>query len=138
MLYKSCLEGMYENDPYIWEGLSCAYFFKGDFEKAKKHLYKLREMKGEKQSQEFDLLLARALEESEDTDGALKEYAVLIKRFSGEEARCRYALLLKKTGKSGDAENIFREIVKNARLSPKYYKKIQKKWIAVAEKELKA
>lgn len=136
-LYKSCLEGLYENDPYIWEGLSCAYFFKGNFEEAKKYLYKLKEMRGENQSQEFDLLLARTLEESGDTDGALKEYDLLVKRFSGEEARCRYALLLKKLGKPGDAEHIFREIVKNARLSPKYYKKVQKKWIAIAKKELK-
>lgn len=134
-LYQSCLEGMYADDPSIQEGLCLAYFLKGDFDTAKENLFKLKEMQEDNQSSEFDLLLARTFEESGETDRALQEYSALIGKYSGEEARCRYALLLKKSGQIQEANGIFNEILKNARLSPKYYKKTQKKWISIAKKE---
>ena len=139
-LYESCLEGLHKNDPHIIEGLCCAYFFKSDLEAAKTNLLRLREIRKNENgnndiSDEFDLLLARTYEEQGDIDKALKEYTYLLKRFSGEEARCRYALFLKKYGKTDEAKKIFREILKNARLSPKYYRRRQKKWISIARME---
>ncbi len=134
-LYQSCMEGMYADDPSIQEGLCLAYFLKGDFNRAKENLFKLKEIQGGNMSAEFDLLLIRTYEESGDTDKALKEYPALTGKYSGEEARCRYALLLKKTGTSEEANTLFNEVLKNARLSPKYYKRTQKKWIDIAKKE---
>ncbi|MCP4350193.1 MAG: tetratricopeptide repeat protein [Desulfobacterales bacterium] len=134
-LYQSCMEGMYADDPSIKEGLCLAYFLKGDFDRAKENLFKLKEIQGENLSAEFDLLMARIYEESGDTGKALEEYSALIGKYSGEEARCQYALLLKKTGRTEEANRIFNEILKNVRLSPKYYKKTQKKWVDIAKKE---
>lgn len=136
-LYDSCLQGINANDETVIEGLSCAYFFKKDFEKAKEILLNLMTIRKSRKSDEFDLLLAKTLEELGDIDGAMTEYAAIIKGYSGEEARCRYALLLKRTGKAEEAAALFNEILKNARLSPGFYKKAQKQWIKTAEKELK-
>lgn len=133
-LYESCLGGMHENDPAIIEGLCCAHFFKGDFGKAKELLLRLMALRGNREWDEFDLLLARAYEELGETDKALEEYAALERTFAGEEARCRYALLLKKTGNRDEARRIFNEIVKNVRLSPKFHQRAQKKWVGIAKK----
>lgn len=135
-LYEECLSGSYKNDPYIIEGLSLAHFFKGDFETAREKLLRLVEIRGTRKRDDFDLLLARTYDELGETDKALEEYEKLARSFSGEEARCRYALLLKKLGRKEEADRYFNEILKNARLSPKYYKKTQKKWIKIARSEL--
>jgi hypothetical protein len=71
-----------------------------------------------------------------ETDAALEEYARLIKFFSGAEALCRYAMLLKRIGREQEAKTIFEKIVKDARLSPKFYQKEQKEWINMARKEI--
>ena len=56
--------------------------------------------------------------------------------FSGPEAPCRYAMLLKKIGRQEEAKTIFGKIVRDARLSPKFYQKEQKKWIRMARQEI--
>ena len=43
------------------------------------------ELRTGKKKDEFDLLYAKTLEESGDTDGALKSYSEIVKSFSGEE-----------------------------------------------------
>jgi len=134
--FESCLEGLHEKDPFIQEGLCCAYFFKGDFETAKIKLLELQKLRGEIRNDAFDLLLARACEELGETETALEEYTRLIKFFSGAEAPCRYAMLLKRIGRKQEAKTLFGKIVKDARLSPKFYQKEQKEWINMARKEI--
>ena len=134
-LYRDCMQGAYENDISMIEGLCCAFYFKKDLSNAKKYLTKLMELRTDKKRDEFDLLYAKTLEESGDTDGALESYSEIVKSFSGEEARCRYALLLKKVGRAEEADEFFEMTLKNARLSPKFYVKAQKKWINIAKSE---
>ncbi len=134
-LFRDCMEGMYENDISMIEGLCCAYYFKRDLSNAKKYLRKLMDLRPEKKGDEFELLYAKTLEESGDTDESLKSYSQIVRSFSGEEARCRYALLLKQVGRVEEADDLFGTIVKNARLSPKFYVKAQKQWINIAKKE---
>lgn len=135
-LYESCLQGLNEDDPVIVEGLCCAYFFKGDFKTAKDKLLNLIELRGKRNWDEFDLMLARTYEELGETGHALKEYAAMEKAFPGEEARCRYALLLKKTGDIENAKRLFNQTVKNLRLSPKYHQKAQKRWADIAKRNI--
>ena len=135
-VFESCLQGLHEKDPFILEGLCCAYFFKGDLEAAGIKLLELRELRGDLKNDDFDLLLARTCEGLEKTDAALEEYARLIRYFSGAEAPCRYAMLLKRIGRKQEAKTLFGRIVKDARLSPKFYQKEQKEWISIARKEL--
>jgi hypothetical protein len=99
---------------------------------------RLKNAKCDKTPQDVDLLAARALEEMNQTEAALAEYQALVSRFSGEEARFRHALLLKRTGQEGQARTIFSTIVTEAALAPRYYQKEQKPFIEAARAELKS
>jgi hypothetical protein len=134
-LYADCMQGAYKEDRHLLEGLSCAYFFKGDHRKAKEHLSQLTTGDPTHNSDHFRLLLARSHEALGDLPAARAGYGQTLKTFSGEEARCRYAMLLKQTGATEEARRLFNEILTNARLSPRYYQKAQKQWIDIAKKE---
>lgn len=134
-LYRQCLQEAQQEDPHLLEGLSCAYFFKGDFEQAKQYLTRLLGVCESYNAGPFHLLMARTLEGLGEMETAKAKYAQVVKTFSGEEARCRYALLLKQLGQTEAADKLFAEILKNARLSPKYYRRTQKTWIDIARKE---
>lgn len=133
-LYDSCLAER-RNDTTLIEGMSIAYFFKGDLENAYKYLKHLKKLRGEDKHDKFDLLYARTLELMNNTEQALNAYESISKGFSGEEARVRYALLLKQTGKQKEANEQLSIVLKNARLAQKFYKKTQKPWIKIAQKE---
>ena len=47
-----------------------------------------------------------------------------------------FAVHAVKTGREQEAKTLFGKIVKDARLSPKFYQKEQKEWINMARKEL--
>ena len=131
-IFEEELSGAQENDPVLSEGLGVASFYAGDFHRAKETLLKLMDIRPNRKYDEYDLLLARTYEELGETDRALDEFEVLIKNFTGEEARCRYAQLLLKLGRENEAREIFKEILDNVRLSPKFYRKTQRKWVDIA------
>jgi hypothetical protein len=135
-LYQTCLQGTYADDPAIMEGLSLAYFFQEDYAAAKKYLLRLKEIRGEKTPHEFKLLLARTYEGSGEQENALNEYRNLLRFHSGEEARYLYALLLKNSGSTQKANELFRAIVAETRIQPKFYRRSQKKWVELAKKEI--
>ena len=135
-LYQSCLRGTYVDDPGIMEGLSLAHFFQEDYAGAKKHLLRLKELQSEKTPHEFKLLLARTYEELSEQENALNEYNNLLRLHSGEEARYRYALLLKKLGRTQEARDLFKAIVEETRIQPKFYRRAQKRWVELAKKEV--
>ena len=130
-LYESCLSGVHVDDPAILEGMSLAYFLKGEFKKAQEKLFKLKEIQDDTLSNNFMLLLARTYEELGELENALQEYEMVVKHFSGEEAMYRYGLLLKKMGKKEEAGIVFNEILREVRIAPKFYRKSQKHWVDV-------
>ena len=134
-VYKSCMQGLYENDLTLIGGLARAQYLGGDLKGAKENLERLRELRGNRKCDEFDLLYGKTLEKSGDISGALKEYAEVVKFFLGEDARCTYALLLKQVGKTREANELFDEILRNARLSERFYRQTQKEWIRIAKRE---
>ena len=135
-LYESSVGGINEDDLTLWQGLAHAYFHTRQFEKAKNAVLKLRQYRDTNQVNDFDLLLAQALEELGEDKAALEEYEFLSGKYNGEEARCKYALLLKKMGEQEAAEAVFKEILNHSRLSPVYYKRKNQVWISIASKEL--
>ena len=56
------------------------------------------------------LLKARILEDMGKTDEALELYADVCERVAGDEARCRYAALLLKGGRKGDARKVLEDV----------------------------
>jgi len=135
-LYTTALSGIYQDDPDIMLGLATALFLQGDYIKTKKTLDRLIESNPDFKSQEGHLLFARTLEALQENETALEEYEVIASYYSGYEAKCRYALLLKKRGQTEKAQSLFNEIIKRAKHLPKNYRKVQKQWIDIASQQL--
>ena len=83
------------------------------------------------------LLYARALEQSGRTDDALTEYQAVANYYPGAEARVRYGLLLDKAGRKAEAKTVLGEVLAQARRAPKYVRRAQAEWIALAEKTVR-
>ena len=136
-ILQGCLNGIYEHDPKVLSALASAYLGAGKAQEALETLRLLRQEHPRHDPKEIGLLIARVLEHMEDLDGACREYETILHESVGEEARCRYALLLKKLGKDDEAKAVFEEILRNVKVSPRYYRKTQRTWIRIAKNELK-
>lgn len=134
--YRACAQGIHADDPRLLYEMSQAYYHNGDLAEARESFERLR--KQTVLTPEQQLLSARIYEDADDTEGALREYAALSGRGTGEEARCRYALLLQRLGRNDEAQTIFDQIVRHARLSSSHYRREEKEWIDVAKRELKS
>lgn len=137
-LFRSCLKGVYAYDAGIMLELAQTLFAGGDFAGARAVLEELIARNPDFRSPEGHLLYARALEESGDTAAALTEYAALETAFPGEEARVRWALLLKKLQRADEARGVLQQVLVRAEAAPKFYRRNQKEWIAAAQRELAA
>ena len=134
-LLENTLTGMHSDDPYILEGLAYACFHNGDFVKAREYLEKLETSQDGKLPVKARLLRAKSLEQLSEFDAAVDDYRSVMNILSGEEPRCRCALLLKKLGRNDEAQELFNQMVKHAEVSPKHYRKAEKRWIAIAKTE---
>jgi hypothetical protein len=84
------------------------------------------------------LLYARSLEVSGRTDEALDEYRALADYYPGAEARVRWAMLLGSVGRDAEAKRLHSDVLTQMRRAPKYVRKAQAEWIAIAEKALRS
>ncbi|MEO5774657.1 MAG: tetratricopeptide repeat protein [Sphingomicrobium sp.] len=73
-------------------------------------LESLPKVTGQSDKDRAALLRARILEDLDRTDEALALYADVVQRMPGDEARCRYAALLLKLGRNGDARTVLEEV----------------------------
>lgn len=135
-LLEDSLAGAHADDINVIEGLCHAYSHAGDFENLFKYLEKFEQIAGKTLPPDLRMLKAKAHESTGDTEAALKEYAAASDTYSGEEARCRHALLLKKKGETEKANEIFHKILKNAKILSKQYSKSEKEWIDIAKAEI--
>ncbi|MEK7989388.1 MAG: tetratricopeptide repeat protein [Thiotrichaceae bacterium] len=135
-LYRDSLKGVYEHDANIMLNLAQILFLKQDFQDCKHVLEQLIKTNPDFKSQDGHLLYARTLDALEDHNAALHEYSVLSDYYSGYEAKCRYALLLKKWGHSEQANSLFNEIIQHAQNLPKNRQKLQKEWIHIAQQQI--
>ena len=90
------------------------------------------------QSADGHLLYARALAGSGRIDEALDEYKAVTSYFAGAEARVRWALLLESLNRHAEAKAIYTDLLTQMRRAPKFVRKAQAEWIAVAQKQLRA
>ena len=89
------------------------------------------------QSSDAHMLYARALEAAGDQQAALNEYNALSEYHAGAEARVRMGLLLDRLGRRDEAKVAFAEVVAVMARQPKFVRKVQAEWIALAEQGLR-
>jgi hypothetical protein len=137
-LYRSCLTGVHENDPDIRFGLINALLGGNEFKEALAVAQGLRESNTAHRSAEVRLLAARALEGLGRFDEALAEYRVLADSSVGEEGRWRYGALLVRMGRTAEAGEVFRRMLRHAERMPAQYREAQDQWLALAREHTKA
>jgi hypothetical protein len=136
-IYRDALVGQFVDDPALLMGLARAQFASGDGAGTQVSLDRLQAADPNFVSADGHLLYARALElQGKDADAAA-EYERLVRYYSGEEARVRYALLLQKLGRHEEAQPLYAETVKMLDGAPKRYQAMQKEWGDIARKNLR-
>jgi len=135
-LLRSCLQGIHEDDPRVLGALARASHATGHLDEARAAMDRLK-AQGTMLTAGVQLLDARIFEDSGDVDGALRGYGALARGAAGEEARCRYALLLKRLGRDAEAYALFDEMLRHARVSSGHYRREEKEWLDIARRELK-
>ena len=98
----------------------------------------LRELWPDFQSAEAHMLYARSLEQAGREREALAEYRALAEYHSSAEARVRMGLLMERMGRTSEARALFAEVIAVMQRQPKFVRKVQAEWIALAEKALGA
>lgn len=131
-LYQACLK-VETHNPEFMRKLAQVYFAQKLYVQARQTLEALIRENPNYKSHDGHLLYARVLEALGDMSGAAQEYQVLVETYPGEEARIRYALLLKSQGNITEANNWFEEVIRRTNRSPKYYRRAQKQWLDIAK-----
>ena len=131
-LYEGCLEGPHARDPRVLFSCARAYFYDGKHRQAEEILKRLHAANPKFRRDEAQLLEARVLDGLGDTDGALAAYAQLRDRYVGFEAKYRHGMLLKRLGRSQEADALFGAIVANARRSAL---ESEQEWVKLARAE---
>ncbi len=126
------------DDPELVEKLALAYFSKKDYDQTQELLKNAKNSLGKFENQRVHLLYTISLQRLGNTDGALAEYEKLMEYASGEEVRCRYALLLQEIGRTEEARKIFQDIIQKCKISPPFYRREHKIWLEAAQKALKS
>jgi hypothetical protein len=132
--YEEILKRPLGDDPIYMLGRARAEFGLGRFQETVATLEGLRHKWPDYQSAEGHLLYARALEESGRREEALDEYGAVAHYFPGAEARVRCAILLRKVGRETEARTLLNEVLTQMRRAPRYVRKAQAEWIAMAER----
>lgn len=135
-VYKSCLTGLFADDPKLLLGYARSLFAAGDAAGARRTLDDLIAKNPDFKSAEGHLLFARALESEGDFEKALSEYATLAEYFPGAEASVRYAKLLKRQGQDVQARQVLAGLLERAKYAPPHYKRAQREWLDEATAEL--
>jgi hypothetical protein len=132
-----CRTGTHKDDPEVLGQIAYANFSVGDYVKTKEALLAMPKAPQKFDNQECHLLYTMTLQKLGEKNEALADYERLIPSYIGEQARCRYALFLKESGKGEEARKIFEQIVKKCNLSPAFYRRDNKIWFETSKNELK-
>lgn len=134
-LYDSALNGpLGGDDPSLLRGRARARLLAGDGAGAQSDFEKLRTIDPVAFDTDADLDYTRALALQGKDAEAAQRYESLARIYPGEEARCRYALLLQKMGDSEKSKSLFKEILESVRHAPSHYRRRQREWVSIARK----
>jgi hypothetical protein len=135
-IYKTCLTGVFAEDPKLLLGYAHAQFEAGDAKGTRETLDVLIEKNPQFKSPDGHLLYARALEMEGNAEKALSEYATLSEYFPGVEAGVRYARLLIRSDQRPLAQQTLKALLDRAKYAPAHYRKAQREWLDEAHREL--
>jgi hypothetical protein len=136
--YQQALVGLYEHDPHLLLGLAHAQFEVGEATRARETLDRLIKENPDFKSADGHLLYARALEAEGNIGQACDEFAALAKYYPGAEARYRYAALLRKIGETKRSHDELSQLLNDAELATKHYRKAQVEWLTLAKRDLQS
>jgi hypothetical protein len=136
-LYRELLVGMHATDPDLMMRLARAEFTRGDFAAAQHELEALRSANPDYRSPDGHLLYARSLENQGLDEAALYEYEALAEYYPGQEAKCRLAALLQRTGRTERAMHLFAEVCRGIELMPRHARRVQREWYEFARRSLR-
>ena len=137
-LYRDALTGVHATDPGMMLGLARALFAEGDLPETQAVLERLRQANPEYHSPEGHLIYARSLESQGKQAEALREYAALVNYYPGQDARCRYAMLLRQSGRAAEARKLFEEVCQAIDYGPRHQRREQREWYDLAKRALAA
>ena len=138
-LYLSAMQGpLGEADPVLLKGLGRARMLSGDGAEAERLFLKMKEVDPAAFDADVELDFARALEIQGKNDEAIRYYQSVVMRYPGEEARCRFGLLLEQLGREQEAQALFREVNASVKAAPRYYRSRQSEWARMARQHLKS
>jgi hypothetical protein len=137
-LYESAMSGpLGANDPTLLKGLGRAKMLSGDGAAAEALFLRLKDTDPTAFDADAELDYARALAIQGKNDLAVRQYESVVPRYPGEEARCRFALLLEQLGQQPRAQQLFREILDSVKGAPSYYRRRQAEWVRIARQHIK-
>jgi hypothetical protein len=137
-LYLSAMQGpLGDSDSVLLKGLGRARLLSGDGAEAERLFLKLKEVDPAAFDADVELDFARALEAQGKNDEAIRQYQSVVTRYPGEEARCRFGLLLERLGREAEAQALFREVVSSVKGAPRHYRSRQSEWLRLAKQHLK-
>jgi hypothetical protein len=132
--YKHILALPLGEEPIYALGKARAEFGLDRPQEAVATLDDLRQRWPDYQSADGHLLYARALEASGRIEEALSEYQAVANYYPGAEARVRYGLLLETADRPAEAKAVLAEVLAQLKRAPKYVRRAQAEWIALAER----
>ena len=136
-LYQGAMDGpLGAHDTALLHGLARAKLLAGDGAGAQAGFEALKAVDPVAFNADAELDYARALALQGKNDEAVRQYEKVLPKYPGEEARCRYALLLQKLGQDERARRVFREIVDSVKGAPGYYRRRQREWTAIARRNM--
>lgn len=134
-LYESVLKGLFVDNEYVIIHLIAAYYEKQRYQDILAIAPRIRKSPDFARSRSR-LLYALVLDKSGKADLAEKEFLTLNVRFAAYEARYEYELFLERNGRSGDAKEIFEELLNEATHLSSREKRDNKLWLSKVREEL--
>ncbi len=136
-LVRSCLTGIYANDPGMMLELARLLFYNNEFAESVRLFERVLSLKNNRfDKPEDDLLYARTLDSNNEKQRAEEEYKKVIRIHHSMEARFHYGLMLKNGNRIAEANEQFGTIQKEKDLHPKHIRRMNSEWIVRSKKEL--
>jgi len=126
---RECLRGAFKDDPLLVMELAEIHFMAGEHQDALGCLETLDRVQYKDHRSSRHILAARSQEMLGSIDRAKRSYELALETAIGDEARCRYALLLAKNGETGAARKLCQEILGSAKHAGGAYRRENREWI---------